>query len=272
MEKEYMLVYGYRRYSACKKLGWKSIPCYLESTGKIIDLPIDQIIVHSNTRLNDSSEGFAELMKSIKDEGLLQPIGVSLEEEITAEDFLTRNLTENIHRSEISPFEISMACKTLKELGLTTSQIAIRLSQPKNRIKSIINLTEAGLHEDLKNSFIVGENKKNKSGTGKIPFAVLKKISTFRGSNEDRKMFLQEAKNRELTVSETQLIINLVSGGGMSLKIALDTYSNYECHMISAVLNKKELKKYNGEKITPLIMKMLKGKIAIDENLIYYKK
>lgn len=267
---KYVLTYGYRRFSACQKLGWKKIPCYVEKTGELIELPLKDIQINENTRLNDISEGFNELMKSIKDVGLLQPIGVSSEEDLTSEEFITRNLTENIHRSDISPFEISMACKRLKELGFNAGQIAVRLSQPLNRIKGIIKLTEAGLHEELKKTRIVGENKHLKSFDGKIPFSIFRKISYYRGSDEDRKKLLEEVRTKELSLRQVEQIVSLLKSG-MPLVDALRHYEKYVYRTVSFSINKEEADKYKLD-FAKVIAKMLNGDLPLNKKLVYYKK
>ena len=236
----YVLVYGFRRYSACKKLGWKKVPCFIKETDKTLELDVDKIeILVENTRLNQDDDSFHELMQSIKENGLLQPIGVSNSETFSKEEFITTNLIENIHRQNISPVELSHACRKLREEGLTTGQIAIRLSQPKGRIENLLNISK-DMQEELNSAIFIGEHKKERKG--KLPFAILSRISSFRASNEDRKLLLQTAKENELTVRDITLLIKL-HGSGMSIKEAIEKLSEFIFTTLSVIINKKELEK-----------------------------
>ena len=269
VEKKYILNYGFRRYSACKKLGWKKIPCYIKEEDRIENIEVDKIDVLDNTRLNQDTDGFNELMLSIKDVGLLHPIGIGKEDNLKKEDFITLNLAENIHRENITPFELSVACRRLMELGLSISQIAIRLSQPKNRIRDVLQISRT-MPRELKESVFVGENKKKR--TGSLPFAIVNKISTFRASDKDRKNLVNLAKSKELTLKEIDLVINLYLAG-MDLEKAVKKLEEFEICTPRIVVLKKELEKYKGGNNLPtgkILNLMLIGKMPLNKKMIYY--
>ena len=74
----HILVYGSRRLDACKKLGWNTIPSVVNRDGKITleDIPINSIKILDNVRIiRNHAKDVSELMSSIKQDGLLEPIG-----------------------------------------------------------------------------------------------------------------------------------------------------------------------------------------------------
>ena len=253
----YILLYGFRRFSACKKLGWKTIHCYIKELDKSMDLEIDKIdILEENTRLHQNDETFNELMQSIKENGLLHPIGVSNNERLAKEDFITLNLIENIHRENISPSELSRAIHRLKDEGLTIGQIAVRLGQPKHRIQSISHMAK-DMKSALDQSVFVGEHKTKRKGM--LPYAAVSKISGFRASSEDRKKLLQFAKDGELTLNQIDLVIKLYFSG-MSIEEAVKKLDMYQSCIVQVIFKNKEIEKRDlaGGTRQKLILSILK--------------
>lgn len=135
---------------------------------KIMNLSLNKIKLARNSRLNVSKEEIAGLMQSIKETGLLQPIGVVTKKtgyevvygnrrflacsklgmtkipaiihthKKNSDDDL-KNLTENIQRRNISLTEAGRYIALLKEQDLTLAEISVRLGVSTTYIKSCVN-------------------------------------------------------------------------------------------------------------------------------------
>jgi len=268
-EEKYVLAYGFRRYSACKKLGWTTIPAFIQGEGdtQTKSLPISSIHIIDNTRLEKSDDAFTELMQSIKQHGLLQPIGVWPVDGLDEEEFIVKNLIENIHREGLSPFELSKACRTLKKIGLNSGEIAVRLSLPKSRIDSIVALTQSFPEETMRQASFQTNARSPKKG--KIPVTVLNTISHI--SRADRgavKKLIEVVKEKDWGMTEVKLVNELV-GGGMSVEHAIDKKEDYVVVRTNLILKKKELDKAGLKVNSKYIRAVLKGKEPLKSELFY---
>lgn len=128
-------------------------------------LNIKDIKFGRNSRIEVA--GISELMNSIKQSGLLQPIGVVKKgktyEVVYGNRRLTavkklgwtkidalvhvnenqfdgdiQNLTENIQRKQVSPAEIGRYILSLEKEGLSREEISIRLGMSKNYVRSVL--------------------------------------------------------------------------------------------------------------------------------------
>ena len=136
----------------------------------VVDVPIKNITITENVRLNVRDTKLQELMESIKQHGLKQPIGAgkkdathytllygsrrlqackklgwktipaSVEQDPTLVDLLTVNMIENLHRADINPAELGRMCLRLLKLDMTEGEVATRLSIPVNRVKAAMNI------------------------------------------------------------------------------------------------------------------------------------
>lgn len=271
MNKKYILAYGFRRLSACKKLGYKTINAIMHPEKIIKDIPINDIEAVDNTRLHDDSQEFENLMTSIKDNGLLQPVGVWDTDKLTKEDFLTINLIENVHRKDITPYELSQAVNALAALGLNHGQIAVRISQPKTRIKHLMDISRTALKDGLKQSAFLGDDRTNKSG--KLPFAVVSLISSVRTTVEEKKSLFDYAKEKSLTTAQISLIIRFLKAGNSVAK-SMKMLDKFMCPSVFLVLDKNKVKKYQektGQKsLRGIIQGMLQGKIPLEPEMFEY--
>ena len=113
----------------------------------------------------------AGLMTSMKQQGLLQPVGVmkergsytylwghrrikaaeklgwksidahvTLSKDVTEEDAIIINAVENLQRKDVSPFELGRIVSQLSKKGLSLSEIGARMGVPKSRLKQSIQL------------------------------------------------------------------------------------------------------------------------------------
>lgn len=131
---------------------------------EIRKLNVAEIIQSENMR---DMKDVSELMRSIEQHGLLQPIGVrqilgdwecvygnrrltavkklgwktidAIEVVTeTSDDFLTKNLVENLQRSEPSIAEYGRVFLKLKALGLSEKEISARVSLPISKVETIV--------------------------------------------------------------------------------------------------------------------------------------
>lgn len=133
----------------------------------IKEIPLNKIKLGRNSRMNVTDDEIAGLMESIKEEGLLQPIGVVPRNggyEIcfgnrrflaTSKLGLTtipamvfanakdvevdmKNLTENIQRRNLSLTEAGRYIVLLQEQGLTIGEVAVRLGVSKSYVDAAL--------------------------------------------------------------------------------------------------------------------------------------
>jgi len=272
-KEKFVLTYGFRRFSACKKLGWKTIPSFLPSESRVINVDVNdiEILNHKNSRLNEDTEGFNELMQSIRDNGLLEPIGISREDDLTAENFATLNITENLHRENLTPYELGTSCRRLREMGLSASQIAIRLTLPKSRIDALLNIGNSMPQELEESAFMDKGDRKNSAKNGKVPFTILKRVSNYRFAGKIKSELLTAIKDKDLSMVQVDLIIELLKKG-ISLQEGIKELEKYETFSGKFVIVKKEFEKYKGITKSNLLSLMLKGKIPLNPKLIYFNK
>ena len=168
-------------------------------------LKIKDIKLGENCRMSVAEEDLSSLMLSIKEHGLLQPVGVIkrkdnkyvaaygnrrilamsrlgrhtidavvLEEKDQADEIL-KNLTENTIRSNISIAESGRMFNILNDLGLKQSEIAARLGVTTDYVKSCLRA-----YAEIPKKYlvdIVRETKPNEARRkGLIAFSTAKEI------------------------------------------------------------------------------------------------
>lgn len=131
---------------------------------------IKKIRQRANYRAEYREGDLSAMMSSMKDVGLLQPIGLMLNgddykviwgnrrflaakklgwnsipaviDAVDEKTFIIKNLVENIHRSNPSLSELGLALMDLRKLGLSDSEIAARLSQTPRWVKAVLESIE----------------------------------------------------------------------------------------------------------------------------------
>jgi len=263
---EYALVYGFRRFAACKKLGWKSIPSYIKDEKVSKDIPIDNIkIIQKNSRLTASDADSNSLLVSIKQHGLIEPIGIAPIDELTKKDFLINNLTENLQRKDLTPLELKNKIDELRHEGLNYSEIATILGIAPSRIKQL-GLIRSEFLKDA--NFIGSGNNKN----GRLPYVIVDKIASQIYMNLKAKQDLIEYCKKEEVGQRLLTIILTFYQVTRNLDDAIALSKTYEPCTINIPI-KKELmeqasKKYKLPKGT-IVKGMLTGKIKLDTKLFY---
>lgn len=267
--KDYILLAGYRRFNAAKKLGWKKVQANVYNEEKVIDLAIDDIEMGDNSRKDESSSELTELMASMKQNGLIQPVVVAKKSELTEEDFIALNLTENIQRKDLTPLEISIRLKRLTSLGLNNGEIAVRMGMSKERVRGLLDLGKSFDEKHLKdvefsNNGIQARTK------GKLSYTIANQIARARVAKVKKEELIQIAKKQEMTLQDTEIVTRLINLG-MTVKQATKNARNFKMCNIRIPYNVDVMKRLcvehklsNGNDI---VYSMLVGKIPVDKKL-----
>lgn len=176
---------------------------------KVIDIPISKAIQLKNSRGEFKDETMAQLMQSIKENGLLQPIGVckngskfevlygnrrlvafkklgrktipavikETPEFETDADLM--NLTENIQREDVTLPEIGRYLTILSEDGLSNKEIAARLGMAT----SWVTAAKKAFHnvpKEIREKVVVNLGGRKRAPAGKFAMSYVQKIETSR--------------------------------------------------------------------------------------------
>jgi ParB/RepB/Spo0J family partition protein len=201
----------------------------------IQNVALNKIKLGKNSRLNISEDELSGLMQSIKETGLLQPIGVvqkgkhysisygnrrflaasklgwsAIPAIILNDDDATsdlKNLTENIQRKSISLAEAGRYCTLLKKQGLSHKEIAARMGVSLGYIGTAVEA-----YNEIPKKFqkhVVGQMPGSQVEPGKISFSATKAIinaSKSYGLNDKQKeKLLWAAKTEEKFLPENAL-------------------------------------------------------------------
>lgn len=197
-------------------------------TVEIKELSLNDIKLSKNSRLIDHPEDMSSLMQSIKEVGLLQPIGVVkkptgyevcygnrrylacsklgyskipviVHTNKNEYDEDLKNLTENIQRRNISLIEAGRYIKLLQKHGLTREEIAVRLGVNAGYVKNCADAFERVPNKFKKNIEVVTKSGGSVS-PGKISISVANKISNvvrkFKLDGEQEEILFESAKKR----------------------------------------------------------------------------
>ena len=242
---------------------------------KIRDIDIKKIIVKENIRTRIESNDLSQLMEDIKQHGLLHPIGLQnkgdefiltyghrrleactklgwesipaivFDKKLTPEEFISINVSENIHRVDNTPAEFSRICKLLKDMKLNNSEIAVRLSVPKSKIETALRIYSKIPKEYEKLIGYIptggGSNKK-----GKISSTVANKILGLRIKKVDYKKIFDLAKKEEISSGDIEVIGKLISEG-MKVEEAMKERNKYTSKSASLVVRKESLHDLQNE-------------------------
>jgi ParB/RepB/Spo0J family partition protein len=204
---------------------------------KVQEIPIEKIRITENHRVNIDSTHLDELMQSIKQRGLIQPIGVSanghndyilrfgqrrllackklgyktisasIEDVAGEQNLLLENLTENMQRKDPSFAELGRIIdKLAKELSV--KEISVRLGIPAPKIKQIVDVYHALPEKFRKRIVFMEKGGGRKERKGCIPAQAAMKI-------------VEMKKHHGLKDKEVDHVFNAVVEHGMD-KLDLD--------------------------------------------------
>ncbi len=265
------------------------------------EININKIEIVDNVRLESRRKDLVGLMEDIKQNGLLQPVGVKKigkdhfryifgyrrieackklgnqrimaavmdAEELTETEVMLLNISENLHRKDVSPFELGRVCVTLHKI-MTTPEIAARLSLPITRVASAIRLFNLNIPDDEKTKTIFASRPAEKK-KGKVPATTMYELFKTNISSEKKKTMLRYIKENELTVKDVRLLTDLVCRG-MEIDVAIAEFKKWTVFHYHMIVNKKifdKLKEKHKCKGSELINQIVKGKIPCEVGLIY---
>ena len=206
-----------------------------------MDIPFEKIRQLENVRSEIQDKDIADLMRSIKQHGLLQPIGLwhendeyiiafgnrrfeamkklgwnKLEDgeykilpQLTRQEFLFLNTTENVQRKEIQPIELGKIVRELRGNGLSYSEIAAVLSLPEHRIRQSFDLYSR-MPEKMRNTigFMYGQKK-----ISSIAATTAGKIMKSRLSKDSVEKLMDYTRKENLGGSEVEILLQLMKEG-----------------------------------------------------------
>ena len=191
---------------------------------EIMKMPLNKIKLNKNSRFNIDPDELDGLMQSIKQEGLLQPIGLVkngsgyeicygnrrflavsklgmktipavVHEKKKETDVDVKNLTENVQRRNITLAEVGRYVDLLSAQGLTPAETAVRMGVTKSYVESALDAFR-NVPKEFRNDLEirVGTQKgSTKSTPGKISIKVARAIINAEKSNK-----ITAAQKREL--------------------------------------------------------------------------
>lgn len=164
---EFVLVYGYRRYLACKKLGYKEIEADIAQAG-----------------------------------------------EMNEQDVLIENVMENLQRVNISPVELGrIASKLHDEQNLSIEEIAVRLGKPLGSITLAVELYQL-VPKEMRHK-VKNVTAGSTPQPGIVPATVAKRCIEAFGSYGESvvKNIMQAVIDNGLSVTDINKISSLRRGG-----------------------------------------------------------
>jgi ParB family chromosome partitioning protein len=275
-----------------------------------MEIPIDKVKVVENVRLNVKQGELSELMQNIKHNGLLQDIGVWETEsgeyiiaygnrrliacqklgwrtipakilgDLTDSDLLILNVSENLHRKNISVAELGRVCDLLRRQGLSNSEIATRLGLPLERVRLALDIFGT-VPKELRGDIVFLDNRE-KAKKGKISANTYKAIMSLDRSlnlnRPDVAKILRVVKQEEIPLDKIRLFGQFIKQG-MSVDKGLKSINSCEVIQVNLAYNKdraRELIEETGATMTNhnlgrYIRSILYGKIPCPEGLFVDK-
>jgi ParB/RepB/Spo0J family partition protein len=267
----------------------------------IKEIPIKEIKILENIRQTLKEEAMPYLMQSIKENGLLQPIGVKEEnngytliwgfrrllafkklgykmipavifikkdEELSEEEFFVLNATENMQRKPNTLLEFGRVCTILKRT-MSNGEIASRLGVPRQRVESAlveINRIPKKWHKKIK---MLGNGEERK---GDIPLSLASKIGSLRNiTTHQKEQLLNWVAKDEIEVIKMQNVASLMKKG-LSFSESKNSINKYKTIHFKVMVNIEKFDKlrenYNSEfdLIIDAINKLAKDDIALRIN------
>ncbi|MBW1812094.1 MAG: ParB/RepB/Spo0J family partition protein [Deltaproteobacteria bacterium] len=229
-------------------------------------IPIKKIRITENCRTNIGSTHLDELMQSIKQHGVMQPIGVVcagkgkyklrfgqrrvlaceklgyktipaiVEKSIDEEKMLLQNLTENMQRQNPTFPELGRVIDKLRRLGLVNKEIAARLGIPKNKIQEIMSVYDVLPEKYKKKVVFVEKGQRRKAGT--VPALVANKLVVMKKQHglKDKELDELFESTSESCMDRKDLdSVGRLIGSGMNVKQALANmreYGTFACDVV----------------------------------------
>lgn len=239
----------------------------------IQEVPIKDIQIIENVRTSVNDDSIKELMHSIKQHGLEQPIKVGstksnkftlifgqrrltackklgwntiaaqVVDEPDMKQLLVRNVIENLQRKDNSPSELGRICSILAErFDMTHEEIAVSLSIPKVRVTNAMAIY-GGLPEEVREK-IKFMGKGGESRNGMIPASVANYVLTikkeFKLSDILVAKLLGDSRTHDLTKYDLEIVAKLIRNG-LTPTDALKTKDLYRNFHLKPIIENAEI-------------------------------
>ncbi len=273
----------------------------------MMEIPINKIKLGRNSRMTVTDAEIAGLMQSIKETGLLQPIGVvpgvrkgdyeiaygnrrflaisklgfktipAIVHASSAEsDVDLKNLTENIQRKNLSLQEAGRYIELLRAQELTADEIAVRLGVSPGYVRTCLDAYQEVPEEHRKDlEMLVGRAKPS---PGKIGMTTAKAIinaqKNYGLTRAQSSTLYKAAKHDEkFTVENVNRYAKAISLGEKNPIAAVDNIKQIRCNLfVTETEFNRAHKKYveNGpfKNVTELVRNIVSGKISYRMKLI----
>jgi len=258
------------------------------------EIEIRKIKILDNARIRIEEKELSSLMEDIKHRGLLQPVGVLLDDgnyilrygqrrleackklgwetipcyikegKIGTFDFLSDNVAENMEREDLTPIEFAAICKRFLEAGYNITEIAAKLSESRGKIETALKLASS-IPKEFRDE-VKYQHPRVTKAMGSISVSTANGISRLRISKDDKLKLYKETKQKELSLNDIRIIGDLLRGG-MSFEKAMEKKELYVNKTMHCAVDKKELKKYKMPFIK-LIKKIVSGKLPPNKKLL----
>lgn len=263
----------------------------------IVEIPIKSIKVIENTRNEISDTAIGELMLSLKQHGLKQPIGVSIKakgeyelifghrrllaaeklgwntiEAIVTKDvdlkkMLLLNITENLQRSNPTFLEFGRTITKLLDMKMTEAEIAARLGVTTERIKDISRTYLALPAKHRSKIQFVGKGGQAK-GRGGIPVQIANQVVSLKkdhgldsGSTDKLIKYIAETQMSKEDVKSLGVLLN----SGLKLTEAIEKLHDFHVYHVHVVVERslvgKHMNNHNIGSASLLFKKIIYGKV-----------
>lgn len=238
-------------------------------------MALNKIKLGKNSRMSVSKEELGGLMQSIKEVGLLQPIGVSkngsgyeicygnrrfmacsrlgfthipviLHERKKESDIDIKNLTENIQRRNISLSEAGRYIRLLESAGLEKSEIAVRLGVQRSYIDGCLkafNDVPDRFKDDIEIN-VTGRGK-TKRRPGKISVSTSSSIliakRKLRLNTKQTELLFEAAKKDDFNTSAVAAYARAASRGATSVSEVLESAPKLKNVNVHFLIKESEL-------------------------------
>lgn len=257
----------------------------------IIQIPLKNITVVDNIRVNPTDKDIPSLMESIRQHGLKQAIGVQsiedgkyrltfgyrrylafrklgwesipavVDSDKTEEEILIINAVENVQRKDISPCELGRVVELLiRKEKLNCREIGIRMNLPEDRIKTALSLFKripVEHHGSIE--YMTGAKMKNTAIPATVAIKVAQVGLRYNLSKEKIGKLLQHARKEDYTARQLE-IISLLMQDGLNVNNAAKRMNNYKIYAVNFVVKKREadslVKQYGTNIINVMRMAM----------------
>lgn len=263
-----------------------------------IDIKDIKVVRNIRTEIGDVSD----LMQSIRENGLLEPVGVCkikdeyvlvyghrrfsalkklgrkqltvgkeiiIVEKTEMQDLIILNTVENYHRKENTPLEFAKISSDLKELGLSTTEIAVRLGCSKNKINVALKLLDSVPEGELENVSYGGGGRDNKKGKlpANVASAIADNVIRYKIDKNNIEKLYKIAREKELSTQDIRLL-SLGMEEGLTFSESIKLPDSFKNKQIDLIININELEKLKTN-FKKYIISCLKGEEEFNKKLLY---